>query len=110
MSTDTCSVADATAITDRFRAAAQSRTDAVTELRDVVPLAYTCGAWKALGYPTWGAYCHSEIGARLVRIPRGDRRVLVDILTAQGTSIRAIGSVLGVDVKTIRTDRSVASS
>ena len=39
-----CTLAEAREITNRFRAAAQNLADAITELREVVPIAYASGA------------------------------------------------------------------
>jgi hypothetical protein len=96
--------AEAREITDRFRAAAQNLADALDELREVVPAAYASGAWRVLGYQSWDAYCRAEVGARLVRIGRDQRRELVSALAAAGMSSRAIGSALAISYDTAQRD------
>jgi hypothetical protein len=106
----TVTVEHARTLTDRFRAATQSLTDAVTELREVVPQIYATQAWRTLGYDTWRSYCQAEVGARLVRIDPAERRDLTRSLAEDGgMSSRAIGAALGVDEGTIRNDRRADS-
>lgn len=65
--------------------------------------------WLALGYLSWDGYIHGEFGEhRLPMITREQRRNLVADLRSGGLSTRAIGSVLGVDPKTVRNDLSDA--
>jgi len=77
----------------------------VAKLNQLVPLvkrAYEGRADKALGYPSWHAYCAAELGG--LRLPLADRPAAVAELRDAGMSTRAIGSALGVDAKTVRND------
>ena len=73
-------------------------------LWDKLARAYTGRAWAALGYESWDDYCTNEFADCRLRLPREDRREVVQSLTAQGLSTRAIASAIGISDGTVRND------
>lgn len=70
--------------------------------------AYHGAAHTALGYRTWAAYCAAELAdLQHTRLPRPQRRALVDQLHGQGMTRRAIATGLGLDESTVRADLRV---
>lgn len=49
-------------------------------------------AWKAMGYPTWDAYCQGEFGTLSLQPPREDRQQVIGSLREAGMSVRAIAA------------------
>jgi protein gp37 len=88
------SVDEARALTDRIKVAVEGTWQMIRE-------AYVTGAWAALGYDTWDAYCAAEFGAARLALPREERREVVASLADSGLSTRAIASVTGVDQSTV---------
>lgn len=85
-------------LTDKIRQTLQTGHSLIAE-------AWRGGAWAALGYPTWDAYCAGEFAeARMVRLARDQRQEIVQQMHAEGMSSRAIASGLGVDQKTVVND------
>lgn len=68
--------------------------------------AYTERAWAALGYSSWDDYCTREFGTSRLRLPREERQEVVSSLREQGLSLRAIATVTGDSVRTIRRELS----
>ena len=92
------SASAARALTDRIR-------QTLTVGHDLLIQAFTGGAWIALGYETWDAYCQGEFTeARMVKLDREQRREFVAEMRAAGMSSRAIASGLGVDHVTVLND------
>ncbi|MEU6990307.1 hypothetical protein ABZ953_06550 [Streptomyces sp. NPDC046465] len=81
-----------------MRVLAEWQTDVIT--------AYAAQDWLALGYDTWDAYLDGEFGEHRVKLPRDQRREIVASMSAAGMSSRAIGAAVGVDQKTVVTDRA----
>jgi protein gp37 len=90
----TTSADQARALTDRIKIAVEGTWQMIRE-------AYVSGAWAALGYDTWDAYCAAEFGAARLALPREERREVVASLADSGLSTRAIASVTGVDQSTV---------
>jgi hypothetical protein len=90
---------EARELTDRIRGELRIAADLVIE-------AYKTGAWAALGYGTWQAYCVTEFAAtRWARaIPVPERREITQRARSAGMSQRAIGAALGVDRSTVQED------
>jgi hypothetical protein len=86
--------AEARALTDRIKAAANPAWD-------LLGLAYRVGAWRALGYRTWRAYCDNEFATSALRVPRALRPAAVLRLAAEGMSTRAIAAAIGVGRTTV---------
>jgi len=83
----------------------------VATLGERVTTAYLGRAWVALGYESWDAMTDAEFEGARLRIPREQRAEQVQSLRSAGLSTRAIGSVLGVDHKTVVNDlRSTGES
>lgn len=59
-------------------------------------------AWIALGYGSWDEYCTREFGQCRIRLPRQDREEVLAPLSAAGMSTRAIGSLTGLNERTVR--------
>ena len=94
--------ADARALTVRIQATAE-------DLWQLVVVAYQGRAWEALGYPSWDAYCASEFKDMKIRLPKQDRREIVQTLRDHGLSLRAMASATGYDKHTIARDLAASS-
>lgn len=62
-------------------------------------------AWRALGYESWDAYTDAEFNSSRLRLPREERRPLVDSLSKAGMSTRAIAAATGVSHEQVRQDQ-----
>lgn len=86
---------------ERLTARIREHVETVWEL---IREAYESKAWKALGYPSWAAYCDGEFSSNRIRLPQSERREVVTSLHKYGMSQRAIAAATGSDPKTIRSD------
>ncbi len=88
---------EAQALTQKIRVAAD-------DLWGLVVVAYQARAWTAMGYRTWDVYVSKELGDLRFRLPREDRREIVQSLRDNGLSLRAIAAVTGYDKHTVSRD------
>lgn len=95
---DQCSESTARALTDQLRQSLAISWELLVE-------AYQRRAWAALGYESWDAYTDAELGETRLRLPREQRREVVQSMTEAGMSVRAIGSALGVSKNTVTADQ-----
>ncbi|MBE7953582.1 hypothetical protein ILP86_04510 [Microbacterium sp. R1] len=98
------SEADALRITERIRYTAMSVRDGVDKLQRLVAEAQDGKAHVALGYASWTAYLADVMGEEPLRLARGDRREVVQWLSGQGMTTRAIASVTGASKNTVTSD------
>lgn len=99
------SAGEAQRLTERIKVVAGSVRDSMFKLCNLVGEAKASNAWSVLGYPSWPAYLADTLGSEPMRLGRADRRELVDYLSGEGMSTRAIASIAGVDQKTVVNDR-----
>ena len=97
-------VPSARRLTERIRLTAITVRDGVEKLQSLLDEAKTGHVHVALGYQSWPAYIADVMGEEPLRLSRDDRREIVNYLTGEGMSTRAIGSVLGVGNKTVARD------
>src|SRR5690606_19560440 len=57
-----------------------------------------------LGYASWTAYLSEGLGEEPIRLARDERREVVQLLSNEGMSTRAIAPIVGVDRKTVERD------
>lgn len=74
---------------------------------DLIKDAWKAFDWRALGYPSWDAYCDGEFGTSRIRLPREERREVVSSMREIGMSTRAIASATGTSQSTV--DRTISS-
>ena len=99
-------VASARRLTERIRLNVVAVRDGVEKLQALLEEAKEGNVHVALGYPSWPAYVADVMGDEPLRLSRDDRREIVDYLTGEGMSTRAIGQALGVSRDTVSKDRS----
>lgn len=87
-------------INDRLGALADD-TEAVVRL---IVQARESNAHKALGYTGWDAYVRDRFQPALSRLDKADRRPVVELMSQDGMSVRAIGEVVGVSHQTVAND------
>jgi hypothetical protein len=80
----------------------------IATLRTALPKLYFGRAWVAAGLPDWESFCMARFGG--VQFPRLDRADAVIELRAEGMSLRAIASGLGVSKDTVARDLAPAVS
>lgn len=98
---DTLTTEQARAVTDAIRADLGAAVGKFQQaIADDVP--------AALGYPSAWAWAESEFGDLIhqLRLPREARLALVDAMTGDGLTVRAIADRLGVSLGTIQSDRA----
>lgn len=95
---------------DQARDLTERIKETLSVAHELIIAAYQGRVWEALGYASWDAYCASEFeGARMVRLPRDQRREIVSEMGAAGMSNVAVGSALGVTETTIRRDHAAST-
>lgn len=98
-------VPSARRLTERIRLTAITVRDGVEKLQSLLEEAKEGHVHVALGYQSWPAYIADVMGEEPLRLSRDDRREIVDYLTGEGMSTRAIGHALGVSNFTVAKDR-----
>lgn len=95
---------DARRLTERIRLTLTSMLDQRDKVLSLIREARDRQAYTALGYPSWTAYVADEFADALPRLDRAERTMLAIEFADAGMSNRSIGSVLGVDEGTVRSD------
>lgn len=80
--------------------------ETVIDVQTLILRALAGRADKALGYPSWAEYVEAEFPQQIRKVARQARPAHVEKLRAEGKSLRAIASVLGVTPTTVRRDLS----
>lgn len=78
---------------------------------DLLTEAFDGQAWVALDYPSWDAYCETELPQLAILgkgMPVGERRAAVAELRGRGMSLRAIAKPLGLSPNTVKADAAAA--
>lgn len=102
------SVQTARVLTDVLRDALD---DVATKLDGITPVIERSKdeiVYGALGYDTWPAYVRGEFGDQLARLARHNRGSVIELLSAEGMSVRGIESAIDVGKSTI--DRHLSQS
>lgn len=63
--------------------------------------AYQGRAWEPLGLPDWGAFVSHTLDVEHLKIPRAQRREIVQVLREGGLTVRAIAAATGMSVGTV---------
>jgi len=95
---------DATQLTEKIRITAHNYADARQKLQQYVAEAKSGNAHLALGYASWTAYLAEVLGEEPMRLARGERQEMVQMLSAEGMSTRAIAPIVGASFKTVARD------
>lgn len=95
---------DAQRLTERIRLTAHNYAEARTKLQELVAEAKSGNAHLALGYASWTAYLADVLGEEPMRLARGERQEMVQMLSAEGMSTRAIAPIVGADHVTVSRD------
>jgi hypothetical protein len=108
-------VTAAAAVVQLDRARAEQLT---AKLRDALDVAvgivrelHEREGWRAMGYPSWPAYCRAELPqlAVIVRgMPKDERRATVAELRGSGISLRDVAELTGLAPNTVRADAAAA--
>lgn len=93
---------DARKLTERIRIAAVNYSEAKDKLLRLVHDAKEGSAHVALGYASWTAYLADVMSEEPLRLARDDRREVVQLLTEEGMSTRAIAPVVDTPRETVR--------
>ncbi|WP_172121453.1 hypothetical protein [Actinomyces faecalis] len=96
--------AEAERLTERLRIAVVNYADARQKVQDLIERAQAGRAWEVLGFQSWTAYVSEVLGEQPMRLPRGERREMVAMLSATGMSTRAIAPVVGANQATVSRD------
>lgn len=96
---------DARRLTERIRITAHNYAEAKAQLIALVQEAKEGRAHEALGYASWQAYLSDTLGDEPMRLARDERREMVQVLTAEGMSTRAIAPIVGVHHDTVYRDQ-----
>lgn len=95
---------EAQKLTERIRLTAVTFAESRTKLMDLVQEAKDGNAHLALGYASWTAYLAEVLGDEPMRLARGERQEMVQMLSAEGMSTRAIAPIVGTTHKTVVKD------
>jgi len=95
---------EARKLTEKIRITAHNYADARQKLQQYVAEAKAGNAHLALGYASWTAYLSEVLGEEPMRLARGERQEMVQMLSAEGMSTRAIAPIVGATDRTVRYD------
>lgn len=103
---------EAQKLTERIRLTAHNYTEARAKLQDLVAEAKEGNAHLALGYASWTAYLSEVLGEEPMRLARSERQEMVQLLSSEGMSTRAIAPIVGASqmqvVRDIATETKVS--
>jgi len=95
---------EARKLTEKIRITAHNYADARQKLQQYVAEAKAGNAHLALGYASWTAYLSEVLGEEPMRLARGERQEMVQMLSAEGMSTRAIAPIVGAARNTVMSD------
>ena len=98
------SAADAQRLTQRIKITAGSIRDNMFKLRNQLDEARNSNAWQVLGFSSWTAYLSDTLGDEPMRVSREDRQKLVEYLSGEGLSTRAIAPIVGATKSQVARD------
>lgn len=106
VATQCMSERDATQLTEKIRITAHNYADARQKLQGYVAEAKAGNAHLALGYASWTAYLADVLGEEPMRLARGERQEMVQMLSAEGMSSRAIAPIVGASPRQVAYDKA----
>lgn len=83
-------------LTERIRIAAVNYSEAKEKLMTLVKQAKEHAVHLTLGYSSWTAYLSEVLGEEPMQLARGERQEMVQMLSAEGMSTRAIAPIVGI--------------
>lgn len=95
---------EAQKLTERIRVTAVNYADARQKLQELVSEAKKGNAHIALGYSSWTAYLSEVLGEEPMRLARGERQEMVQLLSSEGMTSRAIAPIVGASDRQVRYD------
>lgn len=96
---------EARRLTEKIRLTAHTYTESREKLIGYVERAKAGSAHLALGYPSWTAYLADVLGEEPMRLARDERREVVQLLSGEGMSTRAIAPIVGVTFQQVAKDQ-----
>lgn len=100
---------EAQRLTQRIKLTASTIRDNLWKLRNLVEEAKTSNAWQVLGFASWTAYLADTLADEPMRLGRDERQELVEYLSGEGLSTRAIAPIVGVHHDTVASDIKAAA-
>jgi len=100
----TLTEADAARLTTRIYLRLTTIADNTKVVVALIEEAWTGNAHDVLGYPSWTAYVTERFSGALARLDKPERLPLVEMLSGQSMSTRAIASVVGTSHQTVAND------
>lgn len=95
---------DAQRLTQRIKLTASVVRDNLFKLRNLVDEAKNSNVSQILGFPSWTAYLADTLSEEPMRLGREERQELVEYLSGEGLSTRAIAPIVGVSHETVAKD------
>lgn len=95
---------EARKLTEKIRITAHNYADARQKLQQYVAEAKAGNAHLVLGYASWTAYLSEVLGEEPMRLARSERQEMVQLLSAEGMSTRAIAPIVGASHETVSAD------
>lgn len=86
---------DAQRLTQRIKLTASVVRDNLFKLRNLVDEAKNSNVYQILGFPSWTAYLADTLADEPMRLGRDERQELVEYLSGEGLSVRAIAPIVG---------------
>jgi hypothetical protein len=78
--------------------------DNIEQVLPLIEQARSGNAHSVLGYRSWTEFVSEKFGGRLARLDRAERQPLVQLLSEQGMSTRAIAPIVGASKDTVSRD------
>jgi hypothetical protein len=103
------SAGEAQRLTQRIKSTATGVRDGLFKLRNLVDEAKSSNAWQVLGFASWTAYLSDTLASEPMRLGREQRQELVEYLSGEGLSTRAIAPIVGVSDFTVREDQKAGA-
>ncbi|HLS50048.1 MAG TPA: hypothetical protein VK024_08640 [Actinomycetaceae bacterium] len=99
---------EARRLTEKIRLTAHTYAEAREKLIGYVEEAKAGNAHLALGYRSWTEYLSEVLGEEPMRLARDERREVVQLLSSEGMSTRAIAPIVGASHDTVHRDLHAA--
>lgn len=98
------SAGEAQRLTQRIKSTASVVRDNLFKLRNLVDEAKSSNAWQILGFASWTAYLSDTLASEPMRLGREQRQELVEYLSGEGLSTRAIAPIVGISPAQVKRD------
>lgn len=100
---------EAERFTQRIKLIAVSVRESIINLAELIDEAKAKKVHVTLGYPSWTAYLADVLGEEPLHLPADRRQEVVQFLSGEGMSTRAIAPVVGVSQRTVVKDIQVST-